>query len=66
VIALHWLTVLLLCPLGYFQPAFSVLAVLTYAWLLVRMFFNHGVVDLQLTAVQDASLHPAAPPASPS
>ena len=66
VIALHWLTVLLLCPLGYFQPAFSVLAVLAYAWLLVRMFFNHGVVDLQLTAVQDASLHPVAPPASPS
>jgi hypothetical protein len=63
-ILLHWLTVLLLCPLGYFQPAFSVLAILAYAWLLVRMFFNQGVVDLQLTAVQDASLHPAAPPAS--
>ena len=59
VILLHWLTVLLLCPLGYFQPTFAVLAVLAYAWLLVRMFFNQGSVDRQLTAVQEASLQPA-------
>ena len=65
VILLHWLTVLVLCPLGYFQPVFAVLAVLAYFWLLVRLFFNHGAVDRQLTAVQDASLHPIAVPAAP-
>lgn len=65
VILLHWVTVLLLCPLGYFLPVFAVLAVLTYFWLLVRMFFNHGVVDRQLTTIQDASLHTAVPPAVP-
>lgn len=61
VILLHWLTVLLLCPLGYFQPAFAVLAILAYTWLLVRMFFNQGSVDRQLTAAQEASLQPAPP-----
>jgi len=61
VVLLHWLTVLLLCPLGYFLPVFAVLAVLAYTWLLVRLLFNQGTVDRQLTAVQDASLHPAAP-----
>jgi len=64
VILLHWLTVLVLCPLGYFLPVFAVLAVLAYIWLLVRLFFNHGAVDRQLTAVQDASLHPVAAPAA--
>ncbi|MDR2548668.1 MAG: hypothetical protein LBD10_00430 [Desulfobulbus sp.] len=63
VILLHWLTVLVLCPLGYFQPVFAVLAVLAYAWLLLRLFFIQGAVDRQLTAVQGQSLHPApAPP----
>ncbi len=61
VIALHWLTVLLLCPLGYFLPVFAVLAVLAYSGLLVRLFFNQGAVDERLTAVQDASLKPVSP-----
>jgi len=65
VILLHWLTVLLLCPLGYFLPVFAVLAVLAYTWLLVRLFFNQGAVDRQLTAVQEESLHPATAPAAP-
>ena len=65
VILLHWLTVLLLCPLGYFLPVFAVLAVLAYTGLLVLMFFNQSTVDKDLTAVQDASLHPVAPPAEP-
>lgn len=60
VILLHWLTVLVLCPLGYFLPVFAVLAVLAYTWLLLRLFFIQGVVDLQLTAIQDESLHSAA------
>lgn len=61
VVLLHWLTVLVLCPLGYFQPVFAVLAVIAYAWLLLRIFFNQGSIDRQLTAVQDANLYPAEP-----
>lgn len=62
VILLHWLTVLFLCPLGYFLPVFAVLAVLAYGWLLMRLFFIRGAVDRQLTAVQDATFHPEMPP----
>ena len=57
VILLHWLTVLVLCPLGYFQPLFAVLAVLAYGWLLVMLFFNQGSIDQRLTAVQEENLH---------
>lgn len=56
VILLHWLTVLILCPLGYFMPIFAVLAVLAYGWLLTRLFFNEGRVDQQLTAMQQENL----------
>jgi hypothetical protein len=56
VILLHWLTVLILCPLGYFLPMFAVLAVLAYGWLLTRLFFNQGGVDQQLTAMQKENL----------
>ena len=59
-ILLHWLTVLVLCPLGYFQPVFAVLAVVAYTWLLARLFFNRGAVDERLTAVQDEHLAAAA------
>ncbi|ADW19324.1 hypothetical protein Despr_3196 [Desulfobulbus propionicus DSM 2032] len=56
VILLHWLTVLVLCPLGYFFPWVAILAVLAYGGLLIRLFFNKGTVDRQLTAVQQAAL----------
>jgi len=59
VILLHWLTVLLLCPLGYFLPVFAVFALLAYSWLLVQLFFNQGTVDERLTAVQDETLKAA-------
>ncbi len=65
VIGLHWLTVLLLCPLGYFLPYLAVLAVLAYAWLLVRLFFNQGGVDQALIAVQEETLHTAVPDNAP-
>lgn len=61
VILLHWVTVLILCPLGYFLPFFAVLAVAAYGGLLVRLFFNQGAIDQQLTAVQRAQLAPGAP-----
>ncbi|WP_240193500.1 hypothetical protein [Desulfobulbus alkaliphilus] len=56
VILLHWLTVLILCPLGYFLPMFAVLAVFAYGWLLALLFFNQGRVDEHLTAMQDENL----------
>ncbi|PID76600.1 MAG: hypothetical protein CSB24_05795 [Deltaproteobacteria bacterium] len=40
VICLHWLTVLVLCPLGYFIPLFAILAVAAYIWLLWLFFFG--------------------------
>ena len=57
VIFLHWLTVLVLCPLGYFQPFFAILSVLAYGWLLIMLFFNQGSIDQNLTAVQEENLH---------
>ncbi len=52
VILLHWLTVLVLCPIGYFLPWVAVLAVMAYTWLLFRLFFNRGTVDERLTGLQ--------------
>lgn len=57
VILLHWLTVLVLCPLGYFVPSIAVLAVLAYGGLLIRLLFNQGAMDQQLVATQEATLH---------
>ena len=65
VILLHWLTVLVLCPLGDFLPVFAVLAVLAYAWLLMRLFFIQGAVDRQLTTGQDESPRPVLVPPEP-
>lgn len=55
-IILHWATVLILCPLGYFQPLFAILAVLAYCWLLVILFFNQSTVDKRLVSVEDEVL----------
>lgn len=40
VVFLHWLTVLILCPLGYFFPVAALFAVLSYALLLIILFFT--------------------------
>jgi hypothetical protein len=45
VILLHWATVLILCPLGYFYPIAAIAAVLCYARLLFVLLFNQGLVD---------------------
>ncbi|WP_232362610.1 hypothetical protein [Desulfogranum mediterraneum] len=55
-ILLHWLTVLVLCPLGYFIPLFAILAVASYCWLLTILFFNHSTVDERLVSVEDEVL----------
>lgn len=45
VILLHWLTVCVLCPLGYFYPAFAIAAILCYGRLLFLLLFSQGQVD---------------------
>lgn len=56
VILLHWLTVLILCPLGYFFPLVAIFAVLCYGWLLFILLFNHGQVDKAVVAAEDEVL----------
>ena len=65
VILLHWLTVLVLCPLGYFVPSIAVLAVVAYGGVLFRLFFNQGTMDQQLVATQQATLQESAGAPSP-
>ncbi len=55
-ISFHWLTVLLLCPLGYFFPFFAVLAVICYFILLLMLFFKDGRIDEQLVSGEDEIL----------
>ena len=56
VILLHWLTVLILCPLGYFFPFVAIIAVISYGWLLFILLFNHGQVDKGVVAAEDKVL----------
>jgi len=55
-ILLHWLTVLVLCPLGYFYPVVAIFAVVFYSWLLFILLFNHGQVDTEVVAAEDKVL----------
>ncbi len=52
VILLHWLTVFILCPLGFFYPVAAVLAVLCYGRLLFILFFSQGMVDPGVVAAE--------------
>jgi hypothetical protein len=56
VILLHWLTVLVLCPLGYFFPLVAVAAVLCYGWLLFILLFNSGQIDQKIVRAEDRVL----------
>lgn len=56
VILLHWLTVVVLCPLGYFYPGFSLVAIAAYFWLLQTLFFNDGKVDRPLVEAEHETL----------
>lgn len=56
VILLHWLTVLILCPLGYFVPVVALLAVACYGWLLSILLFNHGQIDTTVVEAEDRLL----------
>ncbi|BHH82283.1 hypothetical protein LA52FAK_05720 [Desulforhopalus sp. 52FAK] len=56
VIILHWVTVLILCPLGYFYPLPAVAAILCYGYLLYTLLFNHGQVDVGMVKAEDKVL----------
>lgn len=56
VLVLHWITVLILCPLGYFIPIFAIAAVINYALLLSMLFFKHGKVDERFVSVEQEVL----------
>ncbi len=58
VILLHWVTVLILCPLGYFIPLFAVAAVICYCLLLYTLLFKHGTVDERFVSVEHEVLSP--------
>jgi len=45
VILLHWVTVLILCPLGYFFPLAAIVSIICYGWLLYILLFNNGQID---------------------
>lgn len=57
VLILHWVTVLILCPLGYFYPIPAFAAVICYGWLLYILLFNHGKVDMGMVSAEDKVLH---------
>jgi len=59
VILLHWLTVLILCPAGYFYPVAAIFAVLCYGWLLSILLFSHGQVDQAVITAEKAVLSSA-------
>ncbi len=50
IIACHWITVLVLCPLGYFYAPVAVLAVLGYLFLGFNIFFKKEEHPIPLSA----------------
>jgi hypothetical protein len=42
VIGIHWLTAVILAPLGIFYPLFAVFAVIGYAFITIVLFFSHN------------------------
>jgi hypothetical protein len=52
VILLHWLTVLILCPLGYFYEIAAVAATLCYGRLLYLLLFSMGKIDPGVVAAE--------------
>jgi hypothetical protein len=56
IILLHWVTVLILCPLGFFFPVAAIAAVICYGWLLYILLFNHGQIDRKIVNAEDRVL----------
>ena len=64
VILLHWLTVFILCPLGYFFPIIAIFAVLSYGWLLFILLFNQGLIDSSVVSAEEKVLTGQSPEGS--
>lgn len=56
VLILHWVTVVVLCPLGYFFPLPAIAAVICYGSLLYILLFNDGQVDSAMVKAEDEVL----------
>ncbi len=50
-VGLHWFTVLILCPLGYYNRFFAVIAVLAYLFILYCFLFRKGLQAIHLTNI---------------
>lgn len=55
-ISLQWITVLILCPLGYFFPWAALFAVICYSLLLYNLLFRNGKVDADLLKAEEKLL----------
>ncbi len=47
VIGIHWLTAIVLAPLGIFYPLFAVFAVIGYAFITLTLFFSHNTMEIK-------------------
>lgn len=48
-VTFHWLTVLILCPLGYYSMIFACIAILCYMLILYFFLFRKGLSDASLS-----------------
>ncbi len=46
-IGIHWLTAIILAPLGIFYPLFAVFAIIGYAFITLTLFFSHNRVGVE-------------------
>ncbi|MCP4673904.1 MAG: hypothetical protein GY857_21655 [Desulfobacula sp.] len=47
VIIIHWLTAIILAPLGIFYPMFAFFAVIGYAFITLMLFFTHNTMEIE-------------------
>ncbi len=46
-IGIHWLTAIILAPLGIFYPLFAVFAIIGYAFITLTLFFSHNTAEIK-------------------
>jgi hypothetical protein len=46
-IGIHWLTAIVLAPLGIFYPLFAILAVLGYVFIVLTLFFSKNIEEIR-------------------
>ncbi len=47
VIGIHWLTAIVLAPLGIFYPLFAIFAIIGYTFITLTLFFSHNGVEIK-------------------